>query len=54
MKKGTGMESNTSKLASNVNDESAVPIEKPIDIPNFTIEEAAVGSNVTSQHYETT
>ncbi|GJU83643.1 hypothetical protein Tco_1286008 [Tanacetum coccineum] len=53
-KKGTGMESNTSKLASNFNDESVVPIEKPIDIPNFTIEEVVVGSNVTSQHSETT
>ncbi|GKF29037.1 hypothetical protein Tco_0095379, partial [Tanacetum coccineum] len=36
------MESNTLK-SSNVNNESTVPIEKPIDIPNFTIEEAAVG-----------
>ncbi|GJW33307.1 hypothetical protein Tco_0053339 [Tanacetum coccineum] len=53
-KKGTGMESNTSKLASNINDESDVPIEKPIDIPNFTIEEAVVRSNVTSPHSKTT
>ncbi|GJR83391.1 hypothetical protein Tco_0154176 [Tanacetum coccineum] len=45
---------NPLKLASNVNDESTVPIEKPFDIPNFTIEEAAVGSNVTSQHSEMT
>ncbi|GKA72450.1 hypothetical protein Tco_0778666 [Tanacetum coccineum] len=48
------MESNTSKLASNINDESDVPIEKPIDIPNFTIEEAVVRSNVTSPHSKTT
>ncbi|GJU76452.1 hypothetical protein Tco_1273522 [Tanacetum coccineum] len=31
------MESNASELASNVNDESAIPIEKPTNVENYFV-----------------